>query len=158
MNRRFAVPLLTVAVLPMLAGCGALPYLTHGVEETSEATAQAVASTEPAPTTPADPEGVQTIAITKALCDLPDSAIRDDGWTLVIDGQGKEDHAAGTLDDETLGCAIGSIGTPDSVIAKMEHTRAMDGVQEDADDVFEYSWTYHPDNGLDVIVTVIDDA
>ena len=34
---------------------------------------------------------------------------------------------------------------------KMSTTRAIDGTQNDENDKFKVSWTYHPDNGLQVI-------
>jgi hypothetical protein len=37
-------------------------------------------------------------------------------------------------------------------VARMEHTRALDGTQHTPDN--KVSWTYHPDSGLNMVVTV----
>jgi hypothetical protein len=95
-------------------------------------------------------------------CDLPKSAIGDEGETLILDGEGKDDlklvdgkmtTVGEKLAIEDIGCALGGIGTPDSVVAMMEGTRALDGRQTQTADGYSYTWSYHPDNGLDIIIT-----
>ena len=54
---------------------------------------------------------------------------------------------------ERIACSLGEIGTPDHVIAQMDGTRALDGMREAEWDGFTAKWTYHPDDGLDVILT-----
>ena len=53
------------------------------------------------------------------------------------------------------GCALGELETSESTITKMSQTRALDGMQSVNDENFEYTWTYHPDDGLDVIITTV---
>lgn len=98
-------------------------------------------------------------------CEVPADSLGDDGATLTLDGAGKDDRklrdgefvtSTGKLPTEELWCALDQIGASDAVIARMESTRALDGMQEITEDGFTYVWTYHPDNGLDIIVT--DDA
>ena len=43
-----------------------------------------------------------------------------------------------------------ALGLPDSVLQRMEETNALQGVQTYDNDEIEVSWTYHPDNGLEV--------
>lgn len=43
------------------------------------------------------------------------------------------------------------LGIPESVFARMEQTRALDGVQTYEGSWFTVSWTYHPDNGLEIM-------
>ena len=43
------------------------------------------------------------------------------------------------------------LGLPDSVNAKMGSTRSMDGRISETYDNITVSWTYHPDNGLEVL-------
>lgn len=132
-----------------LAGCGG------GTAADSTAAAE-VSSAPPEPT-----------AFENVLeyCDVPADALGDGGATLQLDGAGKDDRkfrdgemvtTAGKLSPSDLGCALRNIGTSDAAIARMESTRAMDGMQEFSEDSFTYVWTYHPDAGLDIIVT--DDA
>lgn len=43
------------------------------------------------------------------------------------------------------------LGFPDSVMERMSETRSLDGVQEAEAEGVRASWTYHPDNGLEVM-------
>lgn len=45
------------------------------------------------------------------------------------------------------------LGLPDSVYNKMSNTRALDGRQTETFGVVEVSWTYHPNQGLEIIYT-----
>ena len=47
-----------------------------------------------------------------------------------------------------------ALGIPDSVEEKMNHTRSIDGRQTYDGDGVEVSWSYHPDNGLEVIYSL----
>lgn len=138
---RAAVTTLFIAVL---AACG----------DSSEVT-----TAEPAAAvTPATPP-LQLVA---EQCELPESASGDAGMTLILDGEGKDDRklidgevttVGEKLAIEDIGCTLGGIGTPDSIVAMMEGTRAMDGRQTQTADGYSYTWSYHPDTGLDIIIT-----
>lgn len=43
-----------------------------------------------------------------------------------------------------------ALNLPESVLNKMESTRALDGMQSYSNDELEITWTYHPDNGLEI--------
>jgi len=78
--------------------------------------------------------------------------LADADHTLVIDTSGEEyDTGSDTVDG--LMCTLGKLSTPQSVIAQLEHTRALDGMQSAQWDDYGASWTYHPDDGVDVIIT-----
>ncbi len=49
-----------------------------------------------------------------------------------------------------------ALGLPDSVYQKMLSTRALDGRQTHYADGFTVSWTYHPDDGLEVLYELDD--
>lgn len=85
-----------------------------------------------------------------AACHSGDLADRD--HTLVIDTAGT-DYDTGSDTVDGLMCTLGRLGTPRSVIAQLEHTRALDGMQTAEWGGFGASWTCHPDNGVDVIIT-----
>lgn len=73
--------------------------------------------------------------------------VRDDGHTLIM--------SAGLGDEPTfteVACVLGTLDAPASVTASMERTRALDGVQTAAWGSFTASWTFHPENGLDLIL------
>ena len=46
------------------------------------------------------------------------------------------------------------LGFSESLQAKMESTNSLSGRQSESNDKYEVSWTYHPDNGLEVIYTI----
>lgn len=75
--------------------------------------------------------------------------IGDAGSSLIIDHQG-EDEVAG-LTTLQLDCIIDALGTPESVVEQMQTTTAMQGRQTATWADLDASWTYHPDNGLDLI-------
>lgn len=64
-----------------------------------------------------------------------------------------EEPGSGTVSFDGLTCVLGALDTPTSVIAQMESTRALDGMQSATWGDFKASWNYHPDDGLDVIIT-----
>jgi hypothetical protein len=80
-------------------------------------------------------------------------SVQDDGHTLVVDGAGEFGIGA---DIPNMAAVLVELGVPGSLTAQMDRTRALDGVQEEtwqsAAGSFSVSWTYHPDNGLDLIV------
>jgi hypothetical protein len=78
--------------------------------------------------------------------------LADADRTLVIDTSG-EDYGTGSDTVDGLMCTLGELGTPQAVIAQLEHTRTLDGMQTARWGGFGASWTYHPDAGVDVIIT-----
>jgi hypothetical protein len=55
-----------------------------------------------------------------------------------------------------LNCLLGELGTPQSIIAQLGSTTALMGVQDATDDGLNYSWSYHPDNGVNMVITDTD--
>ena len=43
---------------------------------------------------------------------------------------------------------------PDAVVSQMDSTTSLQGRQTASWDGTDASWTYHPDNGLDLILTL----
>ncbi|KRC59153.1 hypothetical protein ASE14_15355 [Agromyces sp. Root81] len=81
--------------------------------------------------------------------------IADNGGTLIVDGAG-EDLGSGEVDFGELDCIIDAVDTPTSVSSKMYETRSLDGRQEGEWDGVKASWSYHPDDGLDIIFELVD--
>ena len=79
----------------------------------------------------------------------------DDGQSLTIDGEGDEDYSLGVPYLDTL-CVLTAVDTPDGVISRMGSTRALDGMQTAEWDRISAYWTYHPDDGLDVVLEVME--
>ena len=77
--------------------------------------------------------------------------ISDGDRTLYLNMKGN-DAGSGNLDVDDLFCVLRALKTPSYVVHEMDGTRAMDGRQSETWDQFEASWSYHPDNGLDVLI------
>jgi len=76
--------------------------------------------------------------------------VGDEGYSLNIDGKPDKKKRGAKLADTI--CVLFAIEVPDSVIGRMENTTSLQGVQEAEWDTFTVRWTYHPDNGFDVII------
>ena len=77
--------------------------------------------------------------------------IADEASTLIIDTQGDDDTDG--VDYETVGCLLAELDTPERVTQTMNSTRALDGRVTDSWDSFTASWSYHPDTGLDLVIS-----
>jgi hypothetical protein len=73
----------------------------------------------------------------------------DAGRTLSIDGMGAEHVGA---DFDTIKCILDELGAPQSVWARMENTRALDGTQDATWGSFTARWTYHPESGIQIVI------
>lgn len=82
----------------------------------------------------------------------PDVIIGDGGKTLIIDGAGS-DALKGGASEQMQVCYVKALKTPDSVIAHIAGTRALDGRQTDQWGDISAAWTYHPDAGLYITFT-----
>ncbi|MCW2533307.1 MAG: hypothetical protein JWP62_2877 [Blastococcus sp.] len=80
-----------------------------------------------------------------------DGVVGDDGSSVELDMKG-DDYNSGTLTFTSVACVLDELGIPDSVMSKMDSTRSIDGRQTEDWDGIEANWTYHPDDGLDVIL------
>ncbi|AGL13903.1 hypothetical protein [Actinoplanes sp. N902-109] len=76
--------------------------------------------------------------------------IADAGQTLLLDGTGEEDFTGMRSSD--LSCVLEVLRTPQAVREHMWDTRALDGRQEDSWPGFTASWSYHPDDGMDMVI------
>lgn len=47
-----------------------------------------------------------------------------------------------------------TLGASDAVISRMSATRALDGMQDGQWEGISASWTYHPDDGLNITLTM----
>lgn len=89
-------------------------------------------------------------------CDSGGSGTRlaDGDRTLIVDGAGKEDTTG--LSASEIICIFGALEMPAAVSERVASTRALDGQMEDSWPGYKATWTYHPDAGLDLIVTQSD--
>jgi hypothetical protein len=74
--------------------------------------------------------------------------VGDEGRSVSIDGAGLP---AGP-DIFEVACVLVALDVPDSVLARVDNTRALDGTQTAEWDDYAASWTYHPDAGLNMVI------
>lgn len=77
----------------------------------------------------------------------------DDGDTLTLRSRGKENNG---LSFAQLECYWSELEMPDSVEAEVGATRALDGRQSGEWEGIRASWSYHPDDGVQMIFTLVD--
>lgn len=76
--------------------------------------------------------------------------IGDSGKSLLMDGEGETSYGAPSSD---VWCVLEALDVPESTVAQMEKTSSLMGVVSDSWDGISAEWTYHPDNGFDVVLT-----
>ena len=103
-------------------------------------------------TNPFQSELVTEAPLRSAWTECGTGTLADEDTTLVIDMAGQE-YASGTATFTDIECVLDELGAPSSIVAKMGATRALDGMQTANWSDYEATWTYHPDDGLDVILT-----
>jgi len=91
------------------------------------------------------------IAATEA-CEVEDSqyiVVGDEGASLSMDSNGEESKGAPYSD---ILCVLDELDTPDSVLNRINSTRALDGRQSAEWTNFSASWGYHPNSGANIII------
>lgn len=76
----------------------------------------------------------------------------DGGQSLTLDSRGEEDFDGLTYD--SVKCVLEDLDVPDATMNLIETTRALDGRQTGSWDGIDATWSYHPDNGVNV--TLVD--
>lgn len=106
------------------------------------------------PSRSSDSSQETTLAEAREAC-APNSSridLGDDGHTLMIERAWAQENP-GASNNQVV-CLFDELGVPDSVVSRIEGTRALDGTQEA--DFGDYSafWTFHPDDGLNMTITL----
>ena len=125
-------------VLAALVGGGVLVWVLLTKTPVGDAAAAAVASP------------LETARKTCADGSI-NAVIGDDGDTLTLQGRGKETSG---LTYPQIECILGELDVTDAVKAEIESTRALDGKQVAEWGGLRASWTYHPDDGVRMVITV----
>jgi hypothetical protein len=76
----------------------------------------------------------------------------DDDRSLTFDDQGEKD-ASGADTIHTL-CVLDALDIPSAVLSHVEQTTSLDGRQKETWGGVTLAWSYHPDRGLDGVITV----
>ena len=98
------------------------------------------------------PNGPDLKSIYNKYCDSTFATLAADGSYLSIDTNPKniKNHTESNAITAILSVNQ-ALNLPDSLVEKMSSTRALDGIQSSEYDGIEVSWSYHPDNGLEII-------
>ena len=91
----------------------------------------------------------------KIGCDSYYCEVAYDGSYLEIDtNPGDLDDYSSTVAWDMVKKANEEFGFSEALNSKMNKTRALDGTMSEENNKVEVSWTYHPDDGLEVIYTL----
>ncbi len=82
------------------------------------------------------------------------TTLADGGTSLTFDMRGEED--ARGADIATIMCVFDELKMPSAVLSHIKQTTSMDGRQTETWDNITVSWSYHPDRGLDGVLTVAE--
>lgn len=77
--------------------------------------------------------------------------LADSDTTLVLDLSGRAANS-GPVGQASFECYLRELKTPTYVIEQIGNTRAMDGQMKATWAGLEASWTYHPDQGLNLVI------
>ncbi|MDE5938989.1 MAG: Ig-like domain-containing protein [Lachnospiraceae bacterium] len=100
-----------------------------------------------------EPAGPDFTSIFNEYCSSTYATVASDGSYLLIDTN-PDDSEFSDVEGAAIVAIIAvneALELPDSVLNKMGKTRSLDGMQTYEADDFEVTWTYHPDNGLEVM-------
>lgn len=95
----------------------------------------------------------ETLLNANEACDSP-GELDDEDQTLVIDTAGESYASDDEATFEDVQCVLEELDVPRRVQERMDQTRSLDGRQDGEWDDIEAEWSYHPDDGLDVVLSV----
>lgn len=76
----------------------------------------------------------------------------DEGRSLTFDMKGEDEPSGADILD--IACIFGELDMPSAVMSHIDQTTSMDGRQTETWENITVSWSYHPDRGLDGVLTV----
>ena len=78
--------------------------------------------------------------------------VSDEGKTLTLTTAGKSGKSASYTDIEDVACVLTELEVPSYVVSHIDSTRALDGQQTDEWDGISARWTFHPEDGLHLVL------
>ncbi len=79
--------------------------------------------------------------------------VGDEGRSISISTEGAESSGAPYA---ALVCVLDELEVSDSIVSRMDSTRALDGNLSGEWGDFSASWGYHPDSGMNVVIEIAD--
>ncbi|MCI6652769.1 MAG: zinc ribbon domain-containing protein [Ruminococcus sp.] len=86
------------------------------------------------------------------LCNSPNTVISDDNKSITVDSTNEYDY----ISLEDIGVIATELGFPDYLISEMSQTNALMGRRSETIGHYKVDWSFHPDNGLDVVFMLVD--
>lgn len=86
--------------------------------------------------------------VTMAAGSADNVVLGDEGHSIVFTGTFPSEE-----DFTFLACVLTQLETSEAIVAQMDSTTAMMGRQTVEEEGFTYSWSYHPDNGINMTIT-----
>jgi len=81
--------------------------------------------------------------------------LADEGRSITFDMKGEDESAGADIAD--IACLFSELDMPSAVSSHMDQTTSMDGRQTETWGDLTVSWSYHPDRGLDGVLTLTND-
>lgn len=91
-------------------------------------------------------------AVETCVIDAEGYTVLDEGHAIELDTKGKDVFDTGTSDYLAYTCMLTELGVPESTQQKIGRTRALDGTQSHSWGDMQASWSYHPDDGANVLI------
>ncbi|MCR6492719.1 hypothetical protein [Cellulomonas sp. P24] len=154
MRRSWILPV-AAGVLGVLIGAGGMAALSANRAAATERADQAarVAAERAVSDAAAARAAVLTGAVASCgLTTTPGIELGDGGTSLTFDTKGNEDASGAAITD--IACIFDRLKMPSAVTSHIDQTTAMDGRQTETWGNVTVSWSYHPDRGLDGVLTV----
>ncbi len=91
------------------------------------------------------------LRVAYSKCSSVNTTLTSDGLGIIVDGEDENDLKS-VMDALSI---ASELGLPESLSSEMTSTNALMGMQIRTYGNYEVSWSYHPDNGLDVIYKIV---
>lgn len=154
--QRWLIPVLA-GVAGLLVGVAATAgvFLSVDAADARKADAAAAASAEAEVEAEAAKLAILGDAVdTCKVANATGFLLGDGGMTLTFDMKGKGQSTGAAMTD--IACVLAELDVPTSLVSHMDQTTSMDGRQSETWDNLEVSWSYHPDRGMDGVITVVE--
>ncbi len=95
--------------------------------------------------------GFNKFSVAYEACGEPAGVtLADGGTTLTIDTEGEEDWSGASITD--LVCILDEIEVPTYIRDEIDNTNSLMGRQSAEYEGIKLSWSYHPNNGVDMTI------
>lgn len=154
-GQRWLIPVLA-GVAGLVVGVAATAGVSLSIDAANAREADAAASAAAEAEAEAEAAKLAILGDAVETCGVANATgflMGDGGTSLTFDMKGDDQLTGANILD--IYCVLGELAIPASVSSHMGQTTSMDGRQSATWDNLEISWSYHPDRGMDGVVTVV---